>query len=1157
MKKIICLLSSSLLLAAAAHAKTITVNTVDNTDFTAGKTNMVKAIGLLADGDTINFNIPGGGVKYIATPAGGYAFITNNSVTIDGYSQPGASANTHGIHEANNAQLKVVLDSRNGAGRPMGGASGVNTLTDTNTWGAVTDSGWGVTEVAILPLYKGTNIHVKGIAFLASYSSTEPAGGDMKCVCIATTVKSGPDMAVMAGTATGWHISGCWFGVDPATGQIDLTGGVPNSGTICIATYGCKQAAASNTVYAVNGTIGVAKNSLNPRAEFNVILGGYGADLVGYGHRYSGNFANVLPDGLHSTDFSQLADGAQQGDGDFECGGNGVANLTIGTDGDGVNDAEEGNVFGGSVSTGWRNVYMYSGPRTNIVVAGNYVGVGIDGATRFTNACRFVKLDSGTATARVGSDFDGVSDSLEANVIFNSWPFTTAYPSPIADIPNKLFDLNTGTRLSFRGNKTVGNTLLPFNYANGTGSLLAGYTSYETPYMSVAGDLTPVLSITNTFPHLTGTFPKGGVGYTTVILDVYELDAEGWTNGQEFNLLELVNPLGGYFGFPQGRKYLGSFTVPNEGSFNIVLPTGSGAVTVTANYSADPAGTHNGRVHTGNFSNPGYIIPGGASSVGLTQVVPDVACWYDSVGNYVTNGFINLANQPPSASLGNWEPFVSSVGDSTFLVEFNTYANDGTFTKQNNAIAKQPAAGGAAKVDYAFYADNGTPFKGPLNLSRQNGNPGRVAGDQRYGANKFITEAEVSLGQLIEFQTGVNRWQNNDIYFGLNRYPAEQIFTLNPTTLAQTPVSNAWDYVYGPFDGVMGLGNNAPQVGRTGGRPNFLDNGNIVVMIDDKSCILSPAGEVTSFAIIQPNGTVVKGPTLAKAQDIFDNMCSVKGGFVIRVHDSMLFYNNSGNLTFSNSVNVSSGMNFGGSADPGGRGDAHRIGGDIRSYYVFVAGKVGAAGKEIGVAAWDTRTGQFVGGSIVSDGDPVYQSVDRTSVAVDALNRVCVTYMYKPDGTFPFQAAARVAQFDGSNFNWLTHSFFPFVNHDENPANVLGYTTLNPVVAMTTRQICFAAKGIINSTNNATTGPDSLSEQTVYTVVSHPAPVAAPQPVVTITPAGPGNSFNLSWNPEDGLFTVQTRPSLSSGSWANVTPGNVAPPVNIAGGSSLFVRLVR
>ena len=40
-------------LTGFSYAATITVNTADNTDFSAGKTNLVLAINSLADGDTI------------------------------------------------------------------------------------------------------------------------------------------------------------------------------------------------------------------------------------------------------------------------------------------------------------------------------------------------------------------------------------------------------------------------------------------------------------------------------------------------------------------------------------------------------------------------------------------------------------------------------------------------------------------------------------------------------------------------------------------------------------------------------------------------------------------------------------------------------------------------------------------------------------------------------------------------------------------------------------------------------------------------------------------------------------------------------------------------------------------------------------------------
>jgi hypothetical protein len=328
------------------------------------------------------------------------------------------------------------------------------------------------------------------------------------------------------------------------------------------------------------------------------------------------------------------------------------------------------------------------------------------------------------------------------------------------------------------------------------------------------------------------------------------------------------------------------------------------------------------------------------------------------------------------------------------------------------------------------------------------------------------------------------------------------------------------------------------------------------VMIDDKTCISSTSGEVTTFSIIQPDGTVIKGPTLAKAQDIFDNMCGVKGGFVIRVHNSLLFYNNSGTLTYSNDCNVSSGMNFGGSADAGGRGDGIRIGGNIYSYYVYMAGTAGGGGGSsapMGVAVWDTRTGQFVGGTYASDGDPTQQINDRAQVAVDEFDRFCVVWAYKPTSAFGYQVAARVGKFDGSQFTWLTHSFYPFVNHDQDPNTVLGYTMASPYVAMTASKICIAAKGTINANNNVAAGPDSQAQQTVYTVIPHPVPIVAVQPTVKISQPD-STHIKLSWDIAAGAFTVQGRATAASGTWVNLT--NSLPPVTLPiGATPEFLRL--
>jgi hypothetical protein len=133
---------------------------------------------------------------------------------------------------------------------------------------------------------------------------------------------------------------------------------------------------------------------------------------------------------------------------------------------------------------------------------------------------------------------------------------------------------------------------------------------------SLPKDLIPQLSASSTAGDIIGTCPGPSTnGFTNIFIDVYTLDPEGWTNGIAFELAELTDNLTYTNGFPGGRKLLGTFVDngpldrdPAVGSFNfnaaaLGLTPGT-QVTIAANYSKDPAGTHNGRTHTSNFSNP-------------------------------------------------------------------------------------------------------------------------------------------------------------------------------------------------------------------------------------------------------------------------------------------------------------------------------------------------------------------------------------------------------------------------------------------------------------------------------------------------------------------------------------------------------------------------
>jgi hypothetical protein len=574
-----------LLWTASAPAKIITVNTADNAASGAGETNLVQALNLLQDGDTIRFSLPGSGPFYLSTPPlrpdNGYPAITNNNIIIDGYSQPGALANSNPILCSNNARIQIVLDSRAGGGH----------IEDIQ--------GYSTHEAATLMIKGATNVTLSGLCFLGPGQGN---GDEANPTSYAISYALGADFG---------HVNGCWIG-------LDLDGQTVSrffAGVTGFEGPGGRD---------INGTvIGVEKTAPSPaaaRGQFNLILGEYIAiNLEGRNYRIAGNFFNVFPDGL--TDYNASAPQILQA---FLEIGRGADNLVLGTDGDGVNDAEERNIFGGvTVADDGQLLEWYGGGRTNMIIAGNYFGMAVDGVTRFTNSMKLFGGFTSSTTVRVGSDFDGVSDALEGNVIAMNYPFSTCFPNPAAPGPPIFADIEPGARVSLRGNTLIGNNSPWFSYANGNGDFLARFTNSYAPYV-VTDHIVPVLS-TSTEGRLKGSCALGIAPYTNILIDVYLADDEGWTNGQAFGLGELscTDPLTGqpaFHGFAQGRTYLGSFiengpqdleATPGQFEFELSslnMPAGA-RVTVAASYCADPPGTHNGRTQTSAFAMPILWLP--------------------------------------------------------------------------------------------------------------------------------------------------------------------------------------------------------------------------------------------------------------------------------------------------------------------------------------------------------------------------------------------------------------------------------------------------------------------------------------------------------------------------------------------------------------------
>lgn len=506
------------------------------------------------------------------------------------------------------------------------------------------------------------------------------------------------------------------------------------------------------------------------------------------------------------------------------------------------------------------------------------------------------------------------------------------------------------------------------------------------------------------------------------------------------------------------------------------------------------------------------VKPGTIESVGLTRIVPDTP----------------IINQELPA-LGNWEPYASVLGTNVFLIEGNAFAA-GTSDMQRYVVAFQPAAGGPMKLGEAFFADNNTPYTNEINLSRQNGNPGRVAGDPRPGAIHFITGGEASPHGYDAFRFG-NRWERGYDYSdpagGLGiRYGTIQTFSLDPVSLTQMPLSLAQDSANGRLTSGAAA---SDQNTRFGGDLVGLSNGNFVSVVEDRSRVRNPDGNAAVATIFAPDGSVVKDSFLVANGDLWCNVAAYSGGFVVRVLGKLYFYDNSGTPQGEPVDQATSGESF-----DAGRGDGTRLAGHVNSPYVFLAGKV-TSGSVIRVAAWDARTRAFVTATDVSEGG-FRGDFDRAAIAVDALNRVVVSWVSRPDGYEQQQVAARVLRLDEATKTIvpLTSSFLPFIN----AATSGGIRSLQMSVAMTTRQILVAAKGEINLQNRPELGADSPAEINFYTVISHPAPENDPTPPAS----GGGDAVRLTVTRNGGMVTVTSDPQpLPAGYVLQLAPALTGP----------------
>ena len=524
---------AALLVTASARAATYTVTSAADSGAGSLREAITSANGN-AGADTIHFNIVGSGVHTI-TPATKLPNITE-AVTINGYSQPGASANTNAPNQGSNAVILIELNGQNLFGFDAYGLD----ITATG----VTIRGLAINRCNASAIRAQTGGN--GAVIAGNFLGTDPTGSSVPGSQNQGVELNGGSGALIGGTAPGDRnvisgnisanillgdfpapntvIKGNLIGLN-AAGTAALSGGSPYGG-----------------IYVRFGT-GVQIGGLTA-AERNVISGHPQSGIV-FGHTVSGS----------------AAQGTIQGN-------------FIGTDVTGTQPI--GNAYGIALNSINNVVGGSAAGAGNVIAASGTYGITGDGGNGATIQGNFIGTDT-TATLDLGNK--------EAGIIVAGNDWIIGGPSPgegnvIAFTRQHWGGIGNGRqRARIRGNRIFGNQPLGIDLA-------AGFSPGMTP--NDAGDADAGPNDLQNFPIITTVTPGAG---TTNIQGVLNSIASTVFDLDFFSEPPCIPRPQGWL---QGTTYLGSTQVTTDGTgnatfdvnFAVVLQPGQ-PVTATA---TDPDG---------------------------------------------------------------------------------------------------------------------------------------------------------------------------------------------------------------------------------------------------------------------------------------------------------------------------------------------------------------------------------------------------------------------------------------------------------------------------------------------------------------------------------------------------------------------------------------
>jgi hypothetical protein len=451
----IFLLAATVAQAATYHVTT-TADNGDNQNPTPGSLRKaIKDANGNSGPDLIDFQIPGAGVKTISPPTP--LPIITDPVTIDGYTQPGASANT--LATGNNAVLLIELDGSNVSVNDIYDNIGLQLFGPTN--GGTTIRGlvinrFGFYGIQILPDDAGGN-KIEGC-----FIGTDPTGNIARPNVNTGILILASDNNTIGGTTPAARnlISG---NADPSTGNgygIYISGngnkqavnnrvqgnyiGTNAAGTAKVGNFagGVVVSLAPNTL--VGGTTPSARNVISGNA-YGVSLQGTGSTLV------QGNYIGTDVTGTVALGNSS-AGVAFDSAADNTIGGTapGARNLISG------NTQVYGILFSGDSSTG-------------NVVQGNYIGTNVTGDAALGNGYGIYFINQSPSNNKIGGTSAGEGNLISGN---SSDGITMNASSPANNtIQGNLIGTNA------TGTAAVPNANGISIYLNSGGNLIGGSTS--------------------------------------------------------------------------------------------------------------------------------------------------------------------------------------------------------------------------------------------------------------------------------------------------------------------------------------------------------------------------------------------------------------------------------------------------------------------------------------------------------------------------------------------------------------------------------------------------------------------------------------------------------------------------------------------------------